>query len=380
MEKFIDTGYTTLRRFASLADDRASFRAALAQDYDLPADTAAGRLGQAVAVDAWETARELVAKEAELRAENKVQNVARTSTVQERSAMRKAYETKWEKLPNGEVPSAEYLSSKLEETEQEEPSASSLDEVCSIEDSENQSLTASLDSSGRLRIVKQKAKGRLPQSSEELRIKLRLEGNTWLFLGTKFTSKTWLQNLSPNTWSRYADFLLGEKCYNLVIPSVTASSTTPVKPPWSVILHYELQLRKRAFQLVRENGTRIDDALTEAMKDAELKEVHFTSPLALMGPQKRRQDIEQPNGGKWQKGQGKGKKGQQGATGAKGKGGKGRGKDKGSGKTVATTDDGRQICFAYNSADGCSTANCSRVHVCRIRGCSAAHPMQEHPA
>ncbi len=108
------------------------------------------------------------------------------------------------------------------------------------------------------------------------------------------------------------------------------------------------------------------------MKDAELKEVHFTSPLALMPKGKRSWDDGGGNGGngKWAKvgpkGKGKGKKG-------------GKGKGKGKGKMLASTPDGRQVCFNFK-AGGCGNTSCSRVHMCRVQGCGATdHGASGHP-
>ena len=115
----------------------------------------------------------------------------------------------------------------------------------------------------------------------------------------------------------------------------------------------------------------MDDALAEAMRDAELKEVHFTSPLALLGRagQKRNWDGQEGSGGKWWKAGGKGK--------GKGKGKGGKGKE----DLLSNTPDGRQICFNFNSASGCSTQGCTRVHICRVRGCGATdHGAAGHPA
>ena len=64
----------------------------------------------------------------------------------------------------------------------------------------------------------------------------------------------------------------------------------------------------------------------------------------------------------------------------KGKGkGKTKGKAKGDRQELAwKTADGRDICFAYNSPSGCSGA-CSRVHVCRVKGCAKDHTLMAHP-
>eukprot|EP00971_Amphidinium_carterae_P180100 3572284-Amphidinium_carterae.4 len=42
-----------------------------------------------------------------------------------------------------------------------------------------------------------------------------MEGHTWVFLAAKFHSKSYLQALPPRDWQVYADFLLGEKVYQI---------------------------------------------------------------------------------------------------------------------------------------------------------------------
>ena len=64
--------YGTLRKFSALGDDRASIRTACLQDFAIPGDTPASRAQTASVVAAWETAKEYMAKEIELKAEAKV--------------------------------------------------------------------------------------------------------------------------------------------------------------------------------------------------------------------------------------------------------------------------------------------------------------------
>ena len=166
---------------------------------------------------------------------------------------------------------------------------------------------------------------------------------------------------------------------------------TPLRPPWTVVLGYELECRKHAFECVREDQAQLSEALMDSIKNSELKENSFTSPIALMSrgggkgqgqrlnghaddgaaddrPTKRPRGA-RPKGRGGGKGQDKGR-------------GRGGGQSKGQGKggdLVSTTPDGRQICFSYSSPSGCSSASCARVHVCRVRGCNAAHPTADHP-
>ena len=131
-------------------------------------------------------------------------------------------------------------------------------------------------------------------------------------------------------------------------------------------------------KLINEEGHTMAQALEEVTKDPALKETWFTTPLALHA-------AEQPN--KYRKGNGK----QLGnphvpAPPKLPKGferpdrppkGKTKGKLNGL-QLVATTPDGKQICFAFN-AQGCSNTSCPRLHVCRVAGCFQQHPAHEHP-
>ena len=374
---------------------RPALRIAMRTDIevDVTAQGDAGlqaRVTAAGIICAWESAREMASRESALKVEARVLQTQRPVTVLERSAMRRAYEALHGAIPDSECPSADYIASKMEETEQEEPSASPLDEVASIMDLDSQSLGAVLDASGQIRIRKSKVKGQLPSSSEELRVKLRLECNVWAFLSTKFTAKTWLRNVSPAKWQRYADYILGDKVCNLKIPCLQGDAMQDVRPAWNVVLHYEWEIRKSAMRAAREGGTPIDEALTNAMSNAELKECHFTSPLALMGrgsgAAKRPSEWTWPSkaekkaakvaaAGKADKGRepkGRGK--------VQGKEPKGKGKGKGAKGLVSLTADMRQICFAYSDPEGCKTPACGRLHICRVKGCGAAHPTYEHPA
>ena len=64
--------YGSLRKFTALGDDRAAIRTACLQDFALPADSPENRSQIAATVSAWETSKEYLAKEVELKAEAKV--------------------------------------------------------------------------------------------------------------------------------------------------------------------------------------------------------------------------------------------------------------------------------------------------------------------
>jgi hypothetical protein len=384
--------YQTVRLFASSADDRASLRL-MAPDFSLDL-AAAGALGvtnrarMAKLISAWECSRDFTSKEQELRAEAKILNVPRSLGTTDKSAMKRAVENVYGKLPSRLTPDGDYLSAKIEEVEQDEIRASSLDDITSVHDGQTHSFQSSVDPSGRIRISKTKVKGKMPLNSEELRMRFRLEANAWCMIASKFKYKTFLMDMAPRCWEDYVDYLLGERVYRMEIPKLGEDGTVPLEPPWQIILSYDFALRREAFTRVRDDSTgalTLAKALLDVCKDSELKELHFTSPLALCGATHKRaqsgpkaekvwQDEDKYKKVKKDKGKKKG--------GGKNKGG-GKGKDrqdggKGGGLT-GNTPDGKRICFDFNNAMGCTKADCSYLHVCRVRGCfSTAHGADKH--
>eukprot|EP00439_Symbiodinium_sp_Y106_P017613 s9630_g2.t1 len=132
--------HQTRRRFQAIADTRAQAREAAKADFGVENDTPEGRAQTASVVAAWELAKEYSAKETELKAEAKVLGQKRILQTQERQAMLKAVMDVYGKLNEGECPSADYLAAKAEETEVNEPTASSLDRISSKRDNQVESL------------------------------------------------------------------------------------------------------------------------------------------------------------------------------------------------------------------------------------------------
>ena len=279
-------GFTTLRKFVGLEDTKPLVRAALIADYALdPAAAAGNRLILASTVSSWEIATQLLARETQIRAEAKATRMPRPLTTQEQVSMRRVVEQTFGAIPMNETPSAEYLSVKIEEVESNAPTASRLDEVTSLGHTESQTFSATVSPTGTLMVLHKRSKTTMPTDAESLRMRMRIEAHLWIFLATKFANRPWLIGISPQTFSRYTDHFLGEKCNAMMIPSgaTSESDSSPLNPPWSVILNYEFACRRTSFLWVREKGMTLKDAMELVVTDAEIKEIHFTSPIALMG-------------------------------------------------------------------------------------------------
>ena len=377
--------YGSLRKFRALGDTRAEVRRACLHDFAIPQDTPEGRAQSASVVSSWEVAQEYIAKEVEIRAEAKVLGQPRALQVHERQAMLKAVEQVYGILQEAESPSADYLSVKAEETESNEPIAAPLDEVTSKKDSTTSGMQSGLDSSGHIRITRTRTKAKLPSNTEEYRRVMRVEMNAWLCMAARYRAKAWLHGLTPDPFNRFVDFILGDRVYNIQVPSLQGEGVQKVKPDWSIILAYENKLRKEAFKLVIREGYTLAEALGSVIKDADLKETYFTTPVALRAAM----SVERPPPNKFQrssykgfgdfkgdwKGKGKSWKGGKGDKG--GKGSKGEVRKELQGLQLAwRTPDGRDLCFAFNS--GSCDGKCNRVHQCRVKGCYGDHPAVKH--
>ena len=380
--------YNNVRQFTGIEDSRAAVRTVFQTDFALDPTLpgAAGiqaRRTIAALVGVWEILKDQTAKESQIRAESRAMNIQRPLGNSEKTQMRRLVEALHGKLPSSEIPSAEYLASKAEQVELDEPYASPLDEITSLADTESQTLTASLSLTGSVQIVHKKGKIAFPDGPEQFRMRMRVEAHTWMMLAAKYPNRAWLVGTDRDTFFRYVDFFLGSKVMLLKIPF--GDSTATLQPQWKVVLNYELECRRYAFELVRDSVPPVTlmAALMLAIKDSELKEVHFTSPIALGSKSisKATVALEAPDARPGRRARktitrnaaitagGNASKG--GAKGSKGKGSKGKGKGKGR-RYQSNTVDGRQICFSFNSAAGCP-GDCGRVRVCSITGCQEDH-------
>lgn len=232
--------YKTLRVFSSMADSKADLRTALRTDFAMDQNASAEmRADVAKIVASWELARELSKKEQELRAEAKVLGMPRTIQHSERQAMVKAVEQIIGKLQESETPSNEYLATKVEECENNEPIALPLDEVTSKYDTTTSSLQSSLDAGGHLRVVKTKAKGKMPDNTESLRKVLKLEGIAWLCMAAKFRTKPWLHGLTLNDWlnKNGASFSVTSKANHFRVLTSNPANTTRLSSHLASVLN-----------------------------------------------------------------------------------------------------------------------------------------------
>ena len=125
-------------------------------------DTPERRSQIASFVAAWETSKEYMSKEIELKAEAKVLGQPRILQIHERQVMLRAVEAVHGTLGDAECPSPDYLSLKAEETECNEPTAAPLDEIMSKQSSSNSIIQSAVDNTGHIRVTRTKVRRRCP--------------------------------------------------------------------------------------------------------------------------------------------------------------------------------------------------------------------------
>ena len=225
------------------------------------------------------TSKEYLAKEVELKAEAKVLGQPRILQIHERQAMLKAVETIHGTLSDAECPSADYLSLKAEETEANEPTAAPLDEILSKLASSSSLIQSSVDGSGHIRVTRTKTKAKMPATTEEYRRVMKVEMFSWLAMASRYKAKHWLNGLTAAPFLKFVEFILGDRVYGIQIPTADGGQQK-IRPDWAIVLSFEQRLRKEAMKRVMEGHT-LSDALSSVIKDADLKEAYFTTPVAL---------------------------------------------------------------------------------------------------
>ena len=126
------------------------------------------------------------------------------------TAMKLAYEAKWWKLDDSLIPHRLYVENLLETVDKTDLVAEPLSEVLCMEDKVADWLCTAWDSKGLLPAMKAPTTVPLPGDSEDLRARLAVLGNAWMFAGMQQSNRTYLKGLTPQLFVDYASYLLGK--------------------------------------------------------------------------------------------------------------------------------------------------------------------------
>jgi hypothetical protein len=367
-------GFNTMARFMGIEDTKVELRRAFTQVLGLTAaDGVQQRCDVADLLSAWEITKARVETETKLRAEIAVNETTQPASNMDLKSMLKAHERIHGELESRLTPGRYLLGTKLEEVQGNEPEVERLRDVTSKDDGDEETLTTEVGKDGRI-VVKKGCKKETfdPQNPEDLRTRYRVLGNAWEFAGLKHPGRAWLLGFGTQTYSALADYILGPKVLGLRVLRDPANPNSEAKPAWQTVMNYEFQIRKSAFEQVRRGGVTAVAALSLAMKDPELRGLHFTSIFQIQATAAgRKQDngvVPPKNPSVPPKNPKNPKvpvKKDLGVT----KGPKGAKQRIGKDGLAQSTPDGRRICFKYQR--GNCDGSCGMVHVCQK--CFNAH-------
>jgi hypothetical protein len=386
--KLFHCGALTLAKFAAFFKDKEEVRA-VAKD-DLGLDPSAGlgpRAEVAGLIVSWESANVRTQEVSKHMGELDARKQTKPLLGSEYLVMRNAFQTKFYKLEDSECPARVYLEKRIAEMEAGEMRAESLKTVLNREEDGDESLIPSWDKAGNLNLKRASSDIEEPSNPEELRRRLQIMVNGLIFISLQHSNRAELQGIRPEYANTYAGYLLGEHCWMLIARD--SEGHTIASPNWKLVLRYEMAIRKKAYNLMNDDGIPFIQAMDTACKDSLTKDRAFITPLAISAAAgskgveigtsslKRAADFDRgsesaeggirPRGGKKGKGKGKGR--------GKGKGGKAAGKGPQIPSGCArSTPDGHLICYGYNDpATRCRNPRCPFAHVCGI--CFQKHPL-----
>ena len=194
---------------------------------------------------------------------------------------------------------------------------------------------------------------------EELRLRHRRLGIAWEMARTKHRNRVWLQGAILDSFRQLSDHVLGKHVFGLALPHEQ-------RPKWEMVLNYEQEIRKRAYQWVRRGEVpTIEEGIVRGIKDPEAMNLHFIVPVTTSL-------AASASGGSTSKPAAATSTGSKGGGKTKTKGGNRPAK-----KLHVKTPDGRALCFKFNNSRKCTAKNCAFVHQCQK--CLGNHPKSECP-
>ena len=358
--KLQESGVDSLSMLAAIAISRDELRIFAKDSLSVDGATRAEDVVKfATLFLAWQSATNRIRVQDELNSELASQKQPKAIPPVEMFSLKAQFEKLYYKMKDAEVPAKASFEDLCEQLDGGELRAMSLRHFGSkADDEEVEAGTLQLGKSGQVKIRRSRIETPAPSNLEEFRTKITLMANHYIFARLRYSNKGMLNDVNPFTFLDYVGYLTGKHVAQM--ETQTIDGVVLHRPSLKLIINYDHQMRKEVVEQMNA-GRPMAELLKEVTKNADLRERHFSTPLAVssaaqsLEKAKKDKDNERwhpyppPKGGK---GKHKGK-------------GKGKGKYKGD-FLHSTTPDGRQLCFAWNNAkEGCK-GDCGRVHACRI--------------
>ncbi|CAK8993985.1 Ubiquitin carboxyl-terminal hydrolase 17-like protein E [Durusdinium trenchii] len=270
---------------------------------------------------AWQSATKRMEARNELEAEAVAAKVLKAIPNVEIQLFRAEFEKRFFRLKDAECPGKPSFEDLCEQIDSGELRPMALRHFGSRnEDDDAETGNIHVGKTGVLKIKKAKIETSSPTNMEEFRSKIMLMVNHFIFARFRYPSKEILKDINPFVAMEYLNYICSKDVAQL--ESMTVDGVTLHRPSLKLIISYEYQMRKEAVDEINK-GVDFVSALRAVTKNPDVRERHFSTPLAVSSATQSVQDpwrgksknIDRPHPydtnfikGK-NKGRGKGKKG-----------------------------------------------------------------------
>ncbi len=285
-------GLTTVADLANYETDEQQFREAMKSDIGLEPNNPKSRIAMGKLVESWKSSRNRLKaiddEAAAARAQGRPAPLPETTF----TAMRRGWQSIHGDRADHAFPSRYYINRRLRQLETGELRAERLSEVVTVieggddEDDRDVDLIVTANS---LRAQRKTVTVALPSNSEELRHRIDLMQVHWDVVVARHSDRRIFFSYDRNVWDRYVKHLLSDEIYNFRAKGQGLQ--------WADLIEYEYKIRQKAIDWVNKGEKFLAEAMNDAIKCPDLKQLWFTLPLMTSGKRDASAVDHQPSSG-----------------------------------------------------------------------------------
>ncbi len=271
-------GLVSITDLTNYETDELRFREAMVKDIGLELDGPKSRISMGRLVEAWKSGRNRLKAHDDEAAIARAQGRAAPLPETTFSSMRRG----WQSL-NGDrgdhvFPSRFYVNRRLRQLETGELLAEKLSEVVTVLEGGDEEDDREVDlivTATALRAQRKTVTVASPSNPEQLRHRVDLMQIHWDLVLARHSDRRLFVACDRGVWDRYVKHLLGDEVYQYRARGQGLQ--------WNDLLEYEFRIRSKAIEWVNKGEKNLTEALGVAMRDPDLKQLHFTLPLVTSG-------------------------------------------------------------------------------------------------
>ena len=312
--KLHDAGVDGLNMLAAIATTREELKAFARDSLTIDGGARAEDVVKfATLFLAWQSSCSRVRIQDELNSELAAQKQPKAVPPMEMQSLRTQFERAYYRMKDVEVPARASFEDLCEQLDSGELRPMSLRHFGSKADDEDvEAGTLQLGKAGQVKIRRSRIETAAPVDMESFRAKITFMANHFIFAKFRYSNKASLAGLNPFTFLDYLGYLTGKHVASL--ESQTIDGISLHRPSVKMVVHYDHQMRKEVVEQMNA-GTTMVDCLQEVVKNSDLRERHFSTPLAVSSAAQSLEKAagkEREKGDRWHpypppKGKGKGK-------------------------------------------------------------------------